>query len=115
MRPQPNVIKREMAVSSRLDGMSYAEIGRQLGITRERVRQILKGSKAKSKKPVVSLETMLSTSKAAELLKVHVNTVRRWGNSGVLPEYRVGSRGDRRFSRQDVEKLLSKELKHIEK
>jgi excisionase family DNA binding protein len=50
---------------------------------------------------------MLTTSEVARLLNVHINTVRRWSNQGVLKTYRIGSRGDRRFNREDVTEFLS--------
>lgn len=45
---------------------------------------------------------MLTTSEVAKILNVHINTVRRWSNQGALTAYRIGSRGDRRFKREDV-------------
>jgi len=50
---------------------------------------------------------MLTTSDVAHLLNVHINTVRRWSNKGILKAYRVGSRGDRRFQHEDVVSFLS--------
>jgi excisionase family DNA binding protein len=50
---------------------------------------------------------MLTTSEVARLLNVHINTVRRWSNQGVLKTYRIGSRGDRRFSRDDLAEFLA--------
>jgi excisionase family DNA binding protein len=52
------------------------------------------------------LNPMLTTSEVARLLNVHINTVRRWSNQGVLKTYRIGSRGDRRFERDDVVRFL---------
>ena len=52
------------------------------------------------------IEPMLTTNEVAQLLDVHINTVRRWSNNGVLPAYRIGSRGDRRFQLVDILKLL---------
>lgn len=52
------------------------------------------------------IKQMLTTSEVARLLNVHINTVRRWSNSGILPGYRIGSRGDRRFERTSVLNLL---------
>jgi len=49
---------------------------------------------------------MLTISEVAHLLNVHINTVRRWSNQGLLKSYRIGSRGDRRFKRTDIEKFL---------
>ena len=53
-----------------------------------------------------SIDNMLTTSDVAHLLNVHINTVRRWSNQGILKTYRIGSRGDRRFMRRDVEDFL---------
>ncbi|MBN1600760.1 MAG: helix-turn-helix domain-containing protein [Chitinispirillaceae bacterium] len=50
---------------------------------------------------------MLTTSAVARLLNIHVNTVRRWSNSGVLTPYRIGPRGDRRFPKDEVLRFLS--------
>jgi excisionase family DNA binding protein len=50
---------------------------------------------------------MLTTSEVARILNVHINTVRRWSNQGALKSYRIGSRGDRRFRKDDVDALLN--------
>ena len=50
--------------------------------------------------------TMLTTSDVARLLHIHINTVRRWNNRGLLKAYRVGPRGDRRFPRQNITAFL---------
>ena len=52
------------------------------------------------------MSPMLTTNEVARLLNVHINTVRRWNNSGILRAYRIGNRGDRRFDRIDVLNLL---------
>ena len=49
---------------------------------------------------------MLTTSDVAHLLDVHVNTVRRWSNRGILMAYRIGPRGDRRFMRAEIDTFL---------
>lgn len=85
----------------RRTGSSYAEIGRKLGLTRERVRQIVTGRGVSNKK-VSPDNQMLTISEASKLLNVHVNTLRRWNNQGMLPCYRVGARGDRRYRRCDL-------------
>ena len=51
---------------------------------------------------------MLNTRVASELLNVSVNTLRRWGDSGKIDYWRISSRGDRRFKREDVERLAWK-------
>jgi excisionase family DNA binding protein len=50
--------------------------------------------------------SMLTARQVAHLLNVHINTVRRWSNKGVLNAYRIGPRGDRRFKREEVALLL---------
>jgi excisionase family DNA binding protein len=57
------------------------------------------------------IDPMLTTSDVARLLNVHMNTVRRWSNQGVLRAYRIGSRGDRRFRREDIDRFLAEEAK----
>ena len=52
------------------------------------------------------LGSLLSTSQVARLLNVHVNTIRRWSKHGILKTYRINTRGDRRFNREDVFNLL---------
>ena len=55
------------------------------------------------------IDPMLTTSDVARLLNVHINTVRRWSNQGILKTYRIGSRGDRRFRQEDITSFLSQE------
>ena len=50
---------------------------------------------------------MLTTRQLARLLNVHINTVRRWDEQGVLKAYRLGPRGDRRYSREDIDVFLA--------
>jgi len=57
------------------------------------------------------ISPMVTTSDVARLLNVHINTVRRWNNRGILKTYRIGSRGDRRFHREDIASFLSQRSK----
>ena len=50
---------------------------------------------------------LLTTSGVATMLNLHINTVRRWSNQGILKPYRIGPRGDRRFNREDVIHFLN--------
>lgn len=93
----------------RRNGSSYAGIGRKLGLTRERVRQIATGRGVSNKK-VSPDDQMLTISEASKLLNVHVNTLRRWGDQVMLPYYRVGARGDRRYRRCDLLALDQKRV-----
>jgi len=49
---------------------------------------------------------MLTVREVARLLNIHANTVRRWGDRGIIQAYRITSRGDRRFKYEDIEHLL---------
>jgi excisionase family DNA binding protein len=51
---------------------------------------------------------MLTASEVAKMLHLHVNTVKRLGDRGELPFYRVCSRGDRRYRLRDVEAFLTR-------
>ena len=56
---------------------------------------------------VNELGPMLTATEVADMLHLHVNTVKRLGDRGELPFYRVCKRGDRRFRLDDVMKFLS--------
>ena len=49
------------------------------------------------------VDMLLGVTAAAKILSVHPNTLRIWASQGLLPMYRVGPRGDRRFKLGDVE------------
>lgn len=56
----------------------------------------------------VNRETpLLTISEAAEFLHVHANTLRRWSDTGLLVSYRISSRGDRRFFKEDLIRFLT--------
>jgi excisionase family DNA binding protein len=96
-----------------IHGSGYASIGRNLGVSRERVRRLVAGIKSTPKKrsQIVASGGLLSSGDAASLLGVSINTISRWHKSGDLPAYRIGSRGDRRFKRADVEALAARRSK----
>jgi diguanylate cyclase (GGDEF)-like protein/excisionase family DNA binding protein len=52
-------------------------------------------------------EALISVAQAAALLGVHPNTLRAWTDAGRLTAYRINARGDRRYRRGDVERLLA--------
>jgi excisionase family DNA binding protein len=65
------------------------------------------------REPVVAMAAnelgpMLTASEVAGMLHLHVNTVKRLGDRGELPFYRVCKRGDRRFRLEDVMTFLDK-------
>jgi DNA-binding CsgD family transcriptional regulator len=92
---------REMVEILKKEGLSNAQISLTLGISRQRVCQILKecvGGRASVRKT----EALLSNIQVARFFNVHVNTIRRWSDAGLLPFYRIGFRGDRRFRWSDI-------------
>jgi len=97
--------RRDEVVGMVRRGLNFAAIGRELGISRERVRQIYWGRLEPQRS---QYRAMLRTKDVARLLGIHINTVRRWGDVGILKSYRIGSRGDRRFRREDIEDFLER-------
>ena len=49
---------------------------------------------------------LLTASEVADMLHIHVNTVKRLGDRGEIPFFRVVKRGDRRFRYDDVIEFL---------
>ena len=49
---------------------------------------------------------LLTVAQVAQFLNAHPHSVRRWAESGLLPCYRIGFRGDRRFQPDDVGEFL---------
>ena len=100
---------RSEAAKLRQAGLTYREIGKKLGITGERVRQLLKG-KSKVKKPELNSKVLLRPCEAAKLLGINVSTIRRWSATGILRSYRITPRGDRRFQREDIDNFLASKM-----
>lgn len=53
------------------------------------------------------LSKLLTIRQAAEILNLHIETLRRWDKSGKLKAVRIGSRGDRRYRKEDIERLIN--------
>ncbi len=53
-------------------------------------------------------DSLLGVGEVARMLNIHVNTVRRWSNLGILPSLRIGPRNDRRFRKSDLLSFLLK-------
>jgi excisionase family DNA binding protein len=52
------------------------------------------------------LPDLLTLKEVSQLLRVSTLTLKRWGKSNKLPAIRINSRGDRRFKREEVLKIL---------
>lgn len=55
------------------------------------------------------LPDLLTIREVANLLRVSSLTIKRWGKKGKLPAIRINSRGDRRYKKDVVLKLLGVE------
>jgi len=54
------------------------------------------------------LPDILTLKQACEVLNCHPNTLRKWDNNGTLKAIRFGKRGDRRYRKEDILKIISK-------
>ena len=52
------------------------------------------------------LPKLLRIREAAEMLSVHPETLRRWDRQGKLKAVRFGSRGDRRYRKEDLDRFI---------
>jgi len=52
------------------------------------------------------LPEILTLKQACEVLNCHPNTLRNWVNQGKIKAIRFGSRGDRRFMKEEIMKIL---------
>lgn len=55
---------------------------------------------------IQNLPDLLTVREVAELLRVSILTVKRWGKKGKLSPIRINSRGDRRYRKEAVLYLL---------
>jgi len=53
------------------------------------------------------MSDMLTVREVARLFHIHPNTLRRWSNNGRIKAYRITSRGDRRFKREEIAQFLA--------
>ncbi len=57
------------------------------------------------------LPELITLSDAAEILKVHPNTLRAWDKKGILVAVRIGEKGIRKYKKEDIIKLINKSYK----
>ena len=58
--------------------------------------------------PVGAVTKLLAVGEASQILSVHPNTLRKWSDRGMIPTYRIGNRGDRRFVMSDLLDFLER-------
>ncbi len=52
------------------------------------------------------LPDLLTVREVADILRVSILTIKRWGKRGKLPAIRINSRGDRRYRKEQVLYML---------
>lgn len=57
------------------------------------------------------MEELLTLKEAAQVLKVHPNTLRLWDKKGVLVAIRIGVKKARRYKKEEIEKFIDKKNK----
>ena len=62
--------------------------------------------KNKKKLRLNDLPDLLTPREVSEILRVSIITVKRWGQKGKLPAIRINTRGDRRYRKEVVLRLL---------
>ena len=65
--------------------------------------------KPSSRVSLSDLPDLLTIREVADLLRVSPLTIKRWGKKGKLPAIRINSRGDRRYKKGVVLRLLGVE------
>ncbi len=58
-----------------------------------------------------NLPDLLTVKEVAQILRVSVLTIKRWGKRGKLPAIRINSRGDRRYKKEAVLYMLGMQAK----
>lgn len=66
-------------------------------------------NKMTTKVSLSDLPDLMTIREVAELLRISPLTIKRWGKKGKLPAIRINSRGDRRYRKEVVLRLLGVE------
>lgn len=66
-------------------------------------------NKTNTKITLSDLPDLMTIREVADLLRISPLTIKRWGKKGKLPAIRINSRGDRRYRKEVVLRLLGVE------
>ena len=50
---------------------------------------------------------LLSISEVSKIFGIHQDTLRNWEKKGLISPLRVGTRGDRKYRPEDLEKIMA--------
>jgi excisionase family DNA binding protein len=72
----------------------------------------MQSDKNKSKPSITidNLPDLMTIREVSELLRVSQLTIKRWGKSGKLPAIRINTRGDRRYKKEVILRLLGEQI-----
>jgi excisionase family DNA binding protein len=65
-------------------------------------------TKSSNKVSLSDLPDLMTIREVADLLRISPLTIKRWGKKGKLPAIRINSRGDRRYRKEVVLRLLGR-------
>ena len=66
-------------------------------------------NKITTKVSLSDLPDLMTIREVADLLRISPLTIKRWGKKGKLPAIRINTRGDRRYRKEVVLRLLGVE------
>jgi excisionase family DNA binding protein len=66
-------------------------------------------NKSTTKVSLNDLPDLMTIREVADLLRISPLTIKRWGKKGKLPAIRINTRGDRRYRKEVVQRLLGVE------
>lgn len=66
-------------------------------------------NKSTTKVSLTDLPDLMTIREVADLLRISPLTIKRWGKKGKLPAIRINTRGDRRYRKEVVLRLLGVE------